>query len=194
MEMPTVTPMAGHIDLRSHEFIRKIEARDLQIAAIHEVGHAMVCLHFGYDATPYIYPNPYYYANGRFENPDLEPIPTREHGLAEKLWCGSCEALWLCMPKGVLRFASLGGWVAEQIEIHGVEWAQIWIENPWPLAVHLRAHIKDGVISPSDLSGIDRVTQRDLARVVRLLLDYWGFVLSWADEVMESPRRSRLCD
>ena len=189
-----MTSLPGNIDLQNPKVLQKIEARDLQIAAVHEVGHAMVSSLYGYTAKPYIYRNPYYYNSGGFENPDPAPIAVREFGLAEKLWCGACEAPWPSMPKNVLRLASLGGWVAEQIEIHGEEWATIWIDNPWPLATHLRAHIRDGVISVSDLSGIDRVTERDLVRVVRILLPVWDSVLSWADDVMEHPRRSRLCD
>lgn len=171
--------------------LREIEAEDLRRAAIHEVGHAVVAEWAGYSAQPWVYKNPYYFHTGKFHNPDDSPISERQYGLAKMLWGGSCRALWISMPEDVGRWATLGGWLAEQIEIHGLDWVKCWIKNPFPLARHLHGHIADGHLSDSDLQLMGRWTQKDLVKVLRILRRNWPALLEWVAEVMADPRIDR---
>ncbi len=170
--------------------LNKIEVEDLRLAAIHEVGHAALCDWADFGAWPHVYPNPYYYGSGEFVNPD-EHLPERRYGLAQKLWLGACRANWHRMPPDVCRWATLAGWIAEQIEIHGIDWIADWISNPFPLALHLRGHIDSGSISASDLEMMGRWTQKDLVKVLRILRRNWPVILEWAKQVMDDPRIDR---
>jgi hypothetical protein len=170
--------------------LKRIEAHDLRLMATHEAGHAVLCKWADFGAEPYVYPNPYYFGSGEFVNPD-EHLPERQDGMAQWLWLGACRAAWFRMPPEVCRWATLAGWVAEQIEIHGIDRVKGWISNPYPLAMHLRGHIEAGLVSETDLDFIDRWTQKDLVKVLRVLRRNWPALLEWADEVMANPRKNR---
>lgn len=171
--------------------LRKIEAEDLRRAAIHEVGHALLWEWAGFPAIPFVYKNPYYYRAGPFQNPDEWPIPGLQHGLAQQLWAGYCSAPWNSAYGDDCKWATLGGWLAEQIEIHGIDWVKGWIENPFPLACHLRGHIESGTISATDLYSMGKWTQKDLVKVLRILRRNWPVILEWAKQVMDDPRIDR---
>ncbi len=103
----------------SKEKLKQIETEDLRLAAIHEVGHAVLFREHGHGAIPFVFRNPHYYHTGRFKNPDPFPLPEYQDGLAEKLWLGTCRPMGGLLPRNIDRLISLAGWLSEQIDLHG---------------------------------------------------------------------------